>query len=115
MTALRAESRGQDETSDAFTTKPARDPAVAEPSFRARDALDQLCIAAVQLEALANAANTAMDEYGVPSAGARRDFERVHALVSATAEAADAYVELTRTLKESVRLRCSCRADAPAP
>jgi hypothetical protein len=67
------------------------------------DAFERLSIGVVQLEAIANAANSAIDECGVPSSGSRRDFDRVQALVSETAETSTALVELGEQLKASLR------------
>jgi hypothetical protein len=65
------------------------------------DAFELLRLDAIGLEALASAANAAIDEYRLPSSADRREFHRVHALVSDTAEKAVALVELAESLKKA--------------
>jgi hypothetical protein len=66
------------------------------------DAFERLCLEIVQIEAIAHVADAAIDAYGIPLPETRREFERVHALVSQTAEKAAAAVELAEELKASV-------------
>ena len=66
------------------------------------DAFERLQIEVIALEALANAANAAMDEYKVPPSAPRRALHRAHALVSDTALKAEALVRLAEDLKEAV-------------
>lgn len=65
------------------------------------DAFERLCLEVIQLEAVANAANVAMDECA-PPIEARRSFDRAHALISNTAEKASAAVALIGELKASL-------------
>lgn len=62
------------------------------------DAFELLRLDVIGLEALASAA---IDEYRLPSSADRREFHRVHALVSDTAEKAVALVELAEGLKKA--------------
>jgi len=64
------------------------------------DAFELLRLDAIGLEALASAANAAIDEYRLPASADRREFHRVHALVSDTAEKAVALVDLAESLKK---------------
>jgi hypothetical protein len=66
------------------------------------DAFERLCVEVIQLEAVATAADTAMDECTPPSGESRRAFNRAHALVSNTAEKATCAAELVEELKASV-------------
>jgi hypothetical protein len=56
---------------------------IAAPEARVTplDAFERLHLAVISLEAIANAANNAIDEYAPPSSADRREFHRVHALV----------------------------------
>jgi hypothetical protein len=65
------------------------------------DAFERMCIEIIQLEAVANAANAAIDECPPPRES-RRCFDRAHALISSTAEKAAAAVVLVEGLKASV-------------
>lgn len=65
------------------------------------DAFDLLRLDAIGVEALASAANTAIDEYRLPPSADRREFHRVHSLVSDTREKALALVELAENLKKT--------------
>jgi hypothetical protein len=65
------------------------------------DAFDLLRLDVIGLEALASAASAAIDEYRLPSSADRREFHRVHALVSNTAEKAVALVELAEGFKKA--------------
>ena len=65
------------------------------------DAFELLRLDAIGLEALASAANAAIDEYRLPASADRREFHRVHALVGVTAEKAVALVELAESLKRA--------------
>lgn len=69
------------------------------------DAFERLCLEVVQIEAIANVADAAIDAYGLPRSETRREFDRVHALVGQTAEKAAAAVELADELKAAVE-RC---------
>lgn len=64
------------------------------------DAFDLLRLDAIGVEALASAANTAIDEYRLPPSADRREFHRVHSLVSDTREKALALVQLAENLKK---------------
>jgi hypothetical protein len=66
------------------------------------DAFERLHLEVIGLEALASAANSVIDEYRLPPSADRREFHRVHALVSDTAEKAEALVELAESLKAAV-------------
>lgn len=66
----------------------------------------------VALEALANAANAAMDEYKIPPSVPLRELRRAHALVSDTAVKAEALVRLAEDLKTAV---IGHPGDGPAP
>lgn len=66
------------------------------------DAFERLQLEVIALEALANAANTAMDEYRIPASAPLRELRRVHALVSDTAVKAEALVRLAEDLKTAV-------------
>jgi len=68
----------------------------------ALDAFERLQLEVVALEALANAANAAMDEYKVPPSAPLRELRRTHALVSDTAVKAEAVVRLAEDLKSAV-------------
>jgi hypothetical protein len=70
------------------------------------DAFERLCLELVQLEALANAASTAMDECSPPPTG-RRSFDRAHALLGTAAVQSTTAVALCEELKASVRLYIS--------
>jgi len=59
------------------------------------DAFERLHLEVIGLEALASAANNVIDEYRLPPSADRREFHRVHALVSDTAEKAEALVQPT--------------------
>jgi hypothetical protein len=66
------------------------------------DAFERLRLEVIGLEALASAANSFIDEYRLPPSADRREFHRVHALVSDTAEKAGSLVELAESLKAAV-------------
>jgi hypothetical protein len=63
------------------------------------DAFERLRLDAIGVEALASAASTAIDEYRLPPSADRREFHRVHVLVSDTAQKSAALVELAEHLK----------------
>ncbi|HEX4420820.1 MAG TPA: hypothetical protein VH165_23050 [Kofleriaceae bacterium] len=73
------------------------------------DAFERLRLEVIGLEALANAANTTIDDYKIPPSADRRGLQRVHALVSDTAEKAKALVELADMLRESIMTRRESR------
>lgn len=77
------------------------------------DAFERLRMEVIGLEALANAANMAVDEYRVPPQAPRREFHRAHALISDTAEKAGALVKLAEDLKEAVVARVGGRPRRP--
>jgi hypothetical protein len=72
------------------------------------DAFERLCLEIVQLEAVANAASTAMDECAPPSA-ARRSFDRAHALIGTAADQATSTVALCEQLKASIERYIAAR------
>jgi hypothetical protein len=75
--------------------------AACVPNACLADAFDLLRLDAIGVEALASAANTAIDEYRLPPSADRREFHRVHSLVSDTREKALALVELAENLKKT--------------
>ena len=65
------------------------------------DAFERICYEVLELEALANAANVAIDECAPPSES-RRSFDRAQALIGNAAEKAAAAVALIDELKTAV-------------
>jgi hypothetical protein len=65
------------------------------------DAFERICYEVVELEALANAANAAIDECAPPSES-RRSFDRAQALIGNAADKAAAAVALIDELKIAV-------------
>ena len=72
------------------------------------DAFERICYEVLELEALANAANAAIDEYASPSES-RRSFDRAQALIGNAAEKAAAAVTLIDELKTAVNAYASDR------
>jgi hypothetical protein len=72
------------------------------------DAFERICYEVLELEALANAANTAIDECTPPS-DSRRSFDRAQALIGNAAEKATAAVTLIDELKTAVNAYVSDR------
>ena len=74
-----------------------------EPGARMHpfDAFERICYEVLELEALANAANAAIDECAPPSES-RRSFNRAQALIGNAAEKAAAAVALIDELKIAV-------------
>jgi hypothetical protein len=65
------------------------------------DAFERLCLEVVELEAVANAASTAMDACPPPE-GSRRSFDRAQALIGHAADKSAAAVALIEALKGAV-------------
>lgn len=65
------------------------------------DAFERLCLEVVELEAVANAASTAMDACPPPESS-RRSFDRAQALIGHAAEKSAAAVGLIEDLKGAV-------------
>jgi hypothetical protein len=65
------------------------------------DAFERICYEVLELEALSNAANAAIDECA-PSSESRRSFDRAQALIGNAAEKAAAAVALIEELKTAV-------------
>ena len=65
------------------------------------DAFERLCLEVVELEAVANAASTAIDACP-PSESSRRSFDRAQALIGHAAEKSAAAVALIEHLKGAV-------------
>jgi hypothetical protein len=76
--------------------------ATSEDYVSPLDAFERLCVEVIQVEAVATAADAAMDECTPPSGESRRAFNRAHALVSNVAEKASGAAELVEELKASV-------------
>lgn len=66
------------------------------------DAFERICLAIIAIEAIANAANQAIDVCSPPPEDSA-PFDRAQALVGQTAEMAAAGVALVRELRASVR------------
>jgi hypothetical protein len=66
------------------------------------DAFERLCYEVLEFEALANAANAAIDECTPPSES-RRSFDRAQALIGNAAEKSAAAVALIAELKTAVK------------
>jgi len=74
------------------------------------DAFERICYEVLELEALANAANAAIDECAPPPPSeSRRSFDRAQALIGNAAEKAAAAVALINELKTAVNAYASDR------
>lgn len=65
------------------------------------DAFERICLEVIELEAVANAANAAIDECSPPPES-RRSFDRAQALIGTAAAKAAAAVALVEEIKASV-------------
>lgn len=72
------------------------------------EAFERICYEVLEFEALANAANAAIDECA-PPCGSRRSFDRAQVLIGNAAEKAAAAVELIDELKTAVNAYVSDR------
>jgi len=88
-----------------FNTLPTQEPGGRRHPF---DAFERICYEVLELEALANAANAAIDECAPPSES-RRSFDRAQALIGNAAEKAAAAVALIVELKTAVNAYVSNR------
>jgi hypothetical protein len=74
------------------------------------DAFERICYEVLELEALANAANAAIDECArPPPSESRRSFDRAQALIGNAAEKAEKAVALIDELKAAVNAYASDR------
>jgi hypothetical protein len=90
---------------DDSATLPTQEPGGRMHPF---DAFERICYEVLELEALANAANAAIDECTPPSES-RRSFDRAQALIGNAAEKAAAAVALIDELKTAVNAYVSDR------
>lgn len=77
-------------------------------SMTPSDAFERICLAIIAIEAIANAANAAIDVCSPPPEDSA-PFDRAQALVGQTAEMAAAGVALVRELRASVRAHLAGR------
>jgi len=79
-----------------------------EPVVRMQplDAFNLICFEVLEIEALVNAANAAMDECTPPSES-RRSFDRAQALIGNAADKSDAALALIEELKAGLNA-CAC-------
>jgi len=73
-------------------------------NMRPFDAFERICLEVVEIEAITNAASTAIDECP-PPAESRREFDRTHALIGIAAQKAAQAVALIEELKSFVAER----------
>jgi hypothetical protein len=92
---------------DDSATLPTQEPGGRMHPF---DAFERICYEVLELEALANAANAAIDECAPPPPSeSRRSFDRAQALIGNAAEKAAAAVALIEELKTAVNAYVSDR------